>query len=393
MKLQRSRTTSWIVVIAAGLIATATPASPVFAGQSAGRSACTPRIIDLGTLGGANSEIDGANRTGVWVGSADNARGVPTPVLWRGSAIHRLGESDGFAGDVTNAGVVVGVADMDSPSSTAFWWYRGTAHALPTPSWAVASSARRINQHDDAVGTLTAADGTSLPVEWRRLQDVRVLPLPAAAVGGGEALGINDAGDVVGDISTDAAQIAWEWGPTGSGHALQPAYLQGFSQANLINDRGVAAGGLDFGGQPGLWAATWNRGSVNKLGEFGSEPDFTFAFGQDQLGDYVGFGTYDSNDSAVHVFLTHAGSGTMLTMLPLSGDLHDRSNAHAVVPEYLGQPGIAVGGDSTTTAGDDHATVWTCAFQQAFHPPTVSTAARASRRAPAWKRLLDHARP
>jgi uncharacterized membrane protein len=380
-----------LAVVATSMVAVAAAVPSAEARQGPGGNApCAPRIIDLGTLGGANSEIDGSNAHGLWVGSADNADGVPTPVLWRNNAIHTLGESDGFAGDATDAGVVVGVADMDTPSSTAFWWYRGTAHALPTPSWAIGSSARRINQHNDVAGTLTAADGSGVPVEWIHLRTVRVLPVPDGF--SGEALGINDAGDIVGDIGNDTTQIAWEWGHDGSSHALQPEYPVGFSQANLIDDRGIAAGGLDFGGQLGLWAATWSDGSVSKLGAFGPEPNFTFAFGQDQLGDYVGFGTYSIDDSAVHVFVTRAGSGTMLTMRPLSGNLDDGSNAHAVVPAYMGQPGIAVGGDSTTSSGDDHATVWTCAFRQAFPPPIIDPIARVAGRAPAWKRVVDQAR-
>lgn len=376
-----------LAVAASSVVVLATTVPPAEAQQGpAGSAACAPRIIDLGTLGGSNSAINGANRNGLWVGSAENADGVPTPVLWRDNTIHTLGEADGFAGDVTNAGVVVGVANEDTQSSTAFWWYRGRAHTLPTPSWATASYARRINQHNDVAGTLTAGDGSGVPVEWIHLGTVRVLPVPKGF--SGEALGINDAGDIVGDIGNNTTQIAWEWGHDGSSHALQPEYPVGFSQANVISNRGVAAGGLDFGGQIGLWAATWSGGSVRKLGEFGPEPNFSFAFGGDQLGDYVGFGTYSPDDFAGHVFVSRAGSGKMLTMLPLSGNIADGSNAHAVVPTYMGQPGTAVGGDSTTSTGDDHATVWTCAFQQAFPPPAIDPPARVSDRAPAWKRTL-----
>jgi uncharacterized membrane protein len=302
-----------------------------------------------------------------------------------------LGETDGFAGDVTNAGVVVGVANADTASSSAFWWYRGAAHLLPTPSWAISSSARRINQHNDAVGTLTRKDGSSVPVEWRDLRTVRVLPLPVGALSG-EAAGINDSGDIVGDVSTDSAEIAWEWGHGGSSHALQPEYRQGFSQANVINDRGWVGGGLDFGGRFGLWASVWRNGSVSKLGQFGSDLNFSFAFGGDQIGDYVGAATYTIDDQFLHVFLTRAGSGTLRTLMPLSGNLLDRSNAHAVVPSYGGQ-GVAVGGDSDIGNGDIHATVWTCAFQQALRPPSLTTSPQVSGRAPSWKRMIDQARP
>jgi len=389
----RTRLASRVVAITAGVLLAVAAAAPALAhGGEPGRAPCDQRIIDLGTLGGANSEIDGGNRNGFWVGSADDADGFPTPVLFRGHAIHTLGESDGFAGDVTNAGVVVGVANTDTPSSTAFWWYRGTAHALPKPAWAIASSARRINQHDDAVGTLTRADGSSVPVEWRHLRGIRVLPLPMGATGG-EALGINDAGDIVGDISTDTAEIAWEWPHDGSSHALQPEYSDGFSQANVINDRGWAAGGLDFGGQFGLWASVWRQGSVSKLGQFGSDTNFSFALGGDQIGDYVGGATYTIDDPFLHVFITRAGSGTLRTLMPLSGNLLDRSNAHAVVPTYGGQPGVAVGGDSDVGNGDIHATVWTCAYQQELTPPAAAARTEGSARVRRWRRSMSALRP
>ena len=58
----------------------------------------------------------------------------------------------------------------------------------------------------------------------------------------------------------------------------------------------------------------------------------------------------------------------------------------------MGEPGVAVGGYSTTSSGDTHATVWTCAFRQAFPPPIVDPAARTSGRTLAFKRLVDLAR-
>jgi uncharacterized membrane protein len=388
-----ARPVSLLVLAASSLLVIAGAVPPAQARQGpGGRASCSPRIIDLGTLGGANSEIDGANRLGTWVGSAQNAHGVDTPVIWHDGQIQTLGESDGWAADITNAGVVVGNAGVDRAIPTAFSWYRGTARALPVPDGATSGSVRRINQHDDAVGSLFTSDGSSVPVEWQRLRTVRILPLPAGFTVG-DALGINDAGDIVGDVGNADTEVAWEWGHDGSSHALQPEYASGFSQANLINDRGWAAGGLDFGGQFGLWAATWHGGSVSKLGQFGADLNFSFAFGQDQLGDYVGGGTYSIDDPYLHVFVTRAGSGELRTMLPLSGNLADPSNAHAAVPAYMGQPGIAVGGDSTTSGGDDHATVWTCAFRQAFAPPTGSVTVRTQGRNAAWKRMVDQARP
>jgi len=76
-------------------------------------------------------------------------------------------------------------------------------------------------------------------------------------------------------------------------------------------------------------------------------------------------------------------------MLPLSGDLSDRSNAHAVVPAHRGMPGVAVGGASATSNGDYHATVWTCAFQQAFTPSVAGSATHRRTDAPSWRRSLN----
>ena len=388
MRSHVGRPLALCVVIASSLvvIATAAPSAEAARQGPGGSAPCSPRIIDLGTLGGADSEIDGSNSVGTWVGSAQDARGADIPVLWRNGVIRSVGSSEGWAADVTNRGIVVGNQDAG-----AFWWFGGTQHLLPLPDGATGSFVRRINEHNDAVGSISFPDGSSAPVEWVHLRTVRELPVPAGDYG--DAMGINNAGDIVGDIGNNSTQIAWEWGHDGSGHALQPEYPIGFGQANLINNRGVAAGGLDFGGQFGLWAATWQHGTVTKLGSFGAEPNFSFAFGQDELGDYVGGGTYSPDDPFLHVFVTRAGSGTMLTMLPLSGNIADRSNAHAVIPAYMGQPGIAVGGESTTSTGDYHATVWTCAFGQAFAPPNTTARARIAGGTMAWKRMVDQARP
>jgi hypothetical protein len=63
------------VVLASSLAVIASSAPAAWAARQGpgGSAPCAPQIIDLGTLGGANSEINGANRNGAWVGSADDA--------------------------------------------------------------------------------------------------------------------------------------------------------------------------------------------------------------------------------------------------------------------------------------------------------------------------------
>src|SRR6185369_8241955 len=109
-------------------------------------------------------------------------------------------------------------------------------------------------------------------------------------------------------------------------HALAPEYRGGFCEANVGNDRGWAAGGLEFGGQLGLWSAVWRHGSVEKLNGL-VNPDYSFAFGGDEVGDYVGSGVYTADDQRLHEFLARVGQGRTFTLRPLSGDLSDGSNA------------------------------------------------------------------
>jgi probable HAF family extracellular repeat protein len=185
------------------------------AASVAAPGSCGPRVIDLGTLGGPNSEVDGGNRRGDFVGAADTADGHTRAVAWLGGRIVDLGV-DGWGAAINEARLVVGNSD-----SGAFSWYRGTVRTLPMPSWAVGSYVRRVNESGTASGAVYTASGVSVPVVWLGLARVRALPVPAGFTDG-EGLGINDAGDVVGDVSSDSEQVAWEWDENGTSHALAP---------------------------------------------------------------------------------------------------------------------------------------------------------------------------
>jgi uncharacterized membrane protein len=183
-------------------------------------------------------------------------------------------------------------------------------------------------------------------------------------------MAINDLGDVVGAAYTDDQLVAWGWGKNGGNHPLARIDLQGFSQANVLDNRGRAAGISDFGGNPGGQAALWRNGRLRSLGVFG-DSDFSFALGTNGRGDFVGSATYYLGEDSSHVFLTSASwDGPLRTLMPLSGDPRDESSAHAATGGR-----VAVGGESLTAGGEIHATVWTCAYRQAF-VPDVEPAAR-----------------
>ena len=131
----------------------------------------------------------------------------------------------------------------------------------------------------------------------------------------------------------------------------------------MLDNQGRAAGISDFGGNPGGQAALWQDGEERALGTFG-DSDYSFALGTNWQGDFVGVGGYVLGDEVEHVFL-HFGrlTGPLHTLMPLSGNPADESGAHAVTGRS-----VAVGGHSPTASGEKHATVWTCAYQQAFVP-------------------------
>jgi hypothetical protein len=351
--------------LACGLLAAALAAAaiPVAATAATAAVSCTPQILDLGTLGGPGSGIYGSNQVGDWVGGADSSDGTEHAVIWHGSQIHDLGIPNSEADDINNAGVVVG----DSDSLGAFFWRGGQATSLPIPNGWLGASVRRINQHNDAAGQAWLADGHSHAVVWHNLSRVQVLPTPTG-FDDAFAMGINDAGAVVGFTInwSDFQFLAWEWpAGSGAGFPLADTNPAGFSEANVINNRGWVGETTDYGGQFGAWASVYRDGAPAKLGQFGADANFSQTFGQDQIGDYTGDATYNPEDNDMHVFITHVGLGRLYTLRPLSGNLLDGSNAHAVIAGYQGQ-GVAVGGDSFTTTGESHATVWTCAYQQAI---------------------------
>jgi uncharacterized membrane protein len=345
-------------------------------GVSADTERCDAEVIDLGTLGGARSAVIAVNSRRVWVGRATDADEVSRAVLWRHGRIVDLGvEGDAWAADINNRGDVVGNSKEsdDWTTARAFRWSKGVATELPGLAPDAPTFVRRLNQRGVAVGSASNAEFVEIPVMWPA-DGGNPIPLPIPdGFDGGYAMGINDRGDVVGAVYAEFSLVAWGWDADGTNHVLAELDLDGFSQANVLDNKGRAAGLSDFGGNPGGFAALWHRGHTRSLGVFG-ESDYSFALGTNGQGDYVGQGSYFVGEDNAHVFLTSASStGPLRSLLPLSGDPADWSSAHAVTSGK-----VAVGGDSETASGEAHATVWTCAYQQAFVPDLSAIGTSAS---------------
>jgi uncharacterized membrane protein len=332
-------------------------------GASAGTTGCHPRVIDMGTLGGTSSEIIESNNRGTWVGTARDMDEVHKAVIWKDGKIQDLGtvgEAEGF--DVNNNGTVGGNHKLSETSGVAFIWRQGVLRDLASPFATGLRWMRRLNDRGDVAGSALDTEGVEHPVVWPGGDDPVVLPIPEGYLGA-YLMAINDRGDMVGGAYTEDMLVAWGWDKHGNNHQLADIDLDGFSQANVLDNQGRAAGISDFGGNPGGQAALWYRGTERSLGVFG-DSDYSFALGTNWKGDYVGVGGYFLGDEVEHVFLTSTSwHGQLRTLMPLSGDPSDESKAHAVTGGN-----VTVGGSSLDAAGEKHATVWTCAYEQAFVP-------------------------
>ncbi len=364
-------------------------------------SDCIPRVKNLGTLpGGDSSEVLAMNHHGVIVGGALNSDEVSRAVWWRHGRIHNIGVRGGaWAADVNEHGTIVGNfaidEDTEDASGHAFIWRRGHVDRLPGIGGDT-EFVRRINEHGVAVGSAQDPDGREQPVEWRNNR-VHELGVPGR-FDAGYAMGINDHGDVVGAVYSRTEFRAWKWNRDGDSDPLDR--LGTFAQPNVIDNAGRAAGISDFGGNPGAYAALWPGGRrVQPLGVFGTA-DFSFALGTSGRGDFVGEGAYYPSEDGGHVFLRKvtdysvartvtpqsiptADVPSLRTLMPLSGDPADDSKSHAVLRSFPSgeRPGsVTVGGSSDTAAGDKRATLWTCAYQQAFVPVGLTDPPPASRR-------------
>ncbi|MGN6609205.1 MAG: hypothetical protein ACTHMS_19605 [Jatrophihabitans sp.] len=372
------RWNSKLAGIAAMAVVTVQGVAPVAA------DAAVPRIIDLGTLpGGSQSDIFGTDDHGLWVGASDDGNGDQHAVLWQDGRIRDLGvptaPPDGpevWASDVNHHDVIVANGAESAARqdvSRAYVWRDGQVRPLPMPPGADAnwsSFVRRIDDEGTAVGSITddADPAVEHPVVWPHGGAPRFVELPAG-YDGGAVLGIDDRGDLVGQIYNQDVGLAVRWDRAGHAHPLGSADQDGFSQANVVDEDATAAGVSDFGHTlPGAEAVTWRDGTERGLGFFPGG-DFSWVYATNGHGAYAGVaGIGAFPDDTEYVMIVRCGPHPVpLTLLPLSRRFGDATGAaHAVSAD------LTVGGDSETADGEMHATLWTHAFDQGFVPGSVA---------------------
>lgn len=163
---------------------------------------------DLGTLGGSVPVFGGVtalNNQGEVVGQSDLAGDQTAhPYLWNGKEmidLGTLGGTNGIANAITEAGAVVGTADLADQTHHGFLWERGVMHDLRPLSGHMCSNADGINAANLVVGNETNCQGGDVSaLLWNHgiAVDLNSLVAPSALhLAGGIA--INDRGEIVGE--------------------------------------------------------------------------------------------------------------------------------------------------------------------------------------------------
>jgi probable HAF family extracellular repeat protein len=323
------------------------------------------KFIDLGTLGGPKSGVNGEpsvkviNGAGTVVGVADTSNLTPVPggfnpignqdffishaFVWRGGSLKDLGTLPGgdysFAASINQLGQIAGTSENNqidpasgNPEFHAVLWQNdkildlgtlgGTASFATTLNDRGQVIGQALNDVPDPLSILGLGDGTTLTQThaflWQngKMHDLGTLGGPDSW-----AMYINDLGQVAGtsytsdvvnpnSLTPQSDPFLWENGKMkdlgnfgGDNGPLGPQFVQ------ALNNRGQVVGIMAVTGDQFSHAFLWDGEKLSDLGTFGGSG--SIATGINDAGAVVGY-AFLPGDQIKHAFLRRNGVMTDL---------------------------------------------------------------------------------
>jgi probable HAF family extracellular repeat protein len=274
-------------------------------------SAQSYTVTDLGTLGGASSEALGINAFGQVAGDSYTAAEYLHAATWNNLEIKDLDplfgiNNLGIAYAINDSGEAVGVITQGLKNHATLWKGSGGSQDLSPNDFYAAASA--INASGQIAGWLeTAPNDPVCAAFWPNPNSVQTLP----TLGGTytEALGINNAGQVVGQADVPGAVYAFHAFLWSEAAGIRDLGTLGGSEsrASAINNAGQIVGWSQVGKYSASRPFSWTKsGGMHNLGTLGGFAAAAYAI--NDSGTVVGW-SYLSDNYTVHAFAWTSGGG------------------------------------------------------------------------------------
>ncbi len=285
------------------------------------------QMRDLGTLGGRESNARCINAAGVMAGRADINYWTQHAVRWEGNQKLDLGTLGGLqssAYGINSANQIVGWADTSTGATRAFRWQSGQMSDLGTLG-GVSSWARAINESSDVAGYSFVSGGAqhAFLLRGQQMTDLGTLGGPNSW-----AYDLNDAAAVVGESHTAQGPAhACLWDQSGA-HDLG-TFGGSTSAAWGVNNQNQVVGYADTATQTKR-AFLWQNGQMLALNDLispNSGWNLKEAMDINDNGVIVGRGTINGE---THAFVLLPNGSNMLVLGGPTPGIAGQSNTFTV---------------------------------------------------------------